>query len=896
MNCRVPGLLRLRAAPPAVPTGFLHRPRLDDQLTAGAPGGVTLLSAGPGYGKTLTLASWARPGAATGPVAWLSMDETDNDLQVFWSDVLGALTLGDAVPTDSPLRQFLPAAGFGAPEVALIRSALAELPRAVVLVLDDFHQVTDPGVLASIGHLLDHQPPQLRLVLATRADPPLRLHRMRVNGDVTDIRAKDLAFTATEAAELFARHGMRLSGGQLATLLDRTQGWPAGLRLALMCLDQRDIDGGIARFTGSDRLVAEYLIEEVINQLPEPDREFLLTTCVAERLTSGLANALTGRGDAQSTLERLAAQNTLMVGLAGSSEWFSVHPLLRDLLLHRLSRDRGGRVAELHLCAARWFADHGDPLPAIRHASQAADWDEVGRLLAGPALPLNLTPAGASLVAALAPAAARAGVHPSTSTLLAAAVCHFHRHDYEAMARDVGAAAELLDGLPATDRPAALVLIALLQVVHARTRNPAGIIAAASRLLDQLDDTPRAQLPSAEHYRVIATNNVALGQLWSGDLEQAESTLTLLQTRCADAGLGLVELSVQAHLALLDAMYGRFPDAARRVEAGRRIAERRGWSSEPQALPLYAAESLTAIATNRLDAAQAGIEAGLTVSNGGSDICCRLALAIAAVEVQVARNDPIAARQAAGRLTELRAFAGALPPMLDRWCVVAQADAHLSAGDPQAAVDLLECGTGEPATGFAAALERVALAQALLMSHRPDDAFGLLEPDRTAVPPYRGPAVAGRVLAAVAAERLHRDTAALAAITTAIDQAHGVGLIAAFLPAGEPLAAALISRHRHVVARHLHFTAELMAAMPHTAPDRDRNPLDPAATDPIDPLTERERAVLGYLPTMYKSNEIAADLFVTINTVKTHQRSIYRKLGVATRRDAVDRARALRLL
>ena len=152
MNCRVPGLLRLRAAPPAVPTGFLHRPRLDDQLTAGAPGGVTLLSAGPGYGKTLTLASWARPGAATGPVAWLSMDETDNDLQVFWSDVLGALTLGDAVPTDSPLRQFLPAAGFGAPEVALIRSALAELPRAVVLVLDDFHQVTDPGVLASIGH------------------------------------------------------------------------------------------------------------------------------------------------------------------------------------------------------------------------------------------------------------------------------------------------------------------------------------------------------------------------------------------------------------------------------------------------------------------------------------------------------------------------------------------------------------------------------------------------------------------------------------------------------------------------------------------------------------------------------------------------------------------------
>ena len=537
------------------------------------------------------------------------MDETDNHVQSFWSDVLGALAVVDIVPADSALRHMTPAAGFGARELTQIREALAELPEVLVLVLDDFQQVSNPAVLESFGQLLDHQPPQLRLVLATRSDPALRLHRLRVNGEVTDVRAHDLAFGSTEAAELFARNGLRLSEGQLTVLLDRTQGWAAGLRLALMCLDPGDIDGGISRFTGSDHLVAEYLIEEVTDQLPEQDREFLLMTSVADRLAAGLANELTGRSDGQLSLERLASRNSLVVDLAGRSEWFSVHPMLRELLLHRLSRDRPGIVADVHLRASRWFAQQGEPIPAIRHAGRALDWDEVGRPLAALGLPLVLTPSGPALVAALGPAAAHALVAPTTSTLLAAALCHYHRHDFEAMAHNARDAAALMVDVRPNDRPAAAVTIALLDVVYARTRNPAATTGRASTLLALLDQVPRWQMPVIEHYRVVATNNIALGRLWAGDLAAAETNLASVQTRCAEMGLGLVELSALAHLALLDAIHGRFPDAAGRADAGQRIAERRGWSSEPQALALYAALALTDIATNRLDAAQASIDA-----------------------------------------------------------------------------------------------------------------------------------------------------------------------------------------------------------------------------------------------------------------------------------------------
>ncbi len=890
MRDRFISQLRLRAGPPVVPLGFVRRPRLEGRLAAGVRGPVTLISAGAGYGKTLTLASWVRsadvPGSAA-TVAWLTLDDTDNDQQAFWSDLLGALVISDALPADSALRDVAPGAGFGAGEALLVRAGLAEMPHDVILVLDDFQQIRDHGVLESFGHLLDRQPPQLHVVIAARSDPALRLHRHRVNGDVTDIRAADLAFTRVETVDLFRADGVELTAEQLDGLLARTQGWAAGLRLAIMCLDNDDIGGSLANFTGSERLVAEYLIEEVTDWLPEQDREFLITTSVAERLSAGLANELTGRDDAQAVLERLAEQNALVVGLAGRSDWFSVHPLLRELLLHRLSMAGPKAVAEQRLRAAHWFADHGEAIAAIRQASDAQAWEEVARLLAGLALPHVVSADAPALAAALAPAAARAATDPRASTLLASAVCHFQRREYEPMIRDVEDASKLTEHVPESDRLRIEVLISCIRLAYSRGRNPATATVNARRLLDLLDAVPRRQLPALESYQAIGMNNLAVGQLWDGDLTAAEATLSTVSSRSHQLGLSLVELNTQGYFALLDVIHGRLSTAYRGATAALETAARRGWASEPQALGSHAALALTHLEWGDVDAAARQLDAGLAVGQDSWDAPCRLTLAIADVGLAVVLQNPAAGRAAAYRLAVAEHEVGALPAMLARWCAVARADIDVLLGDPGTALGRI--GTPRGAAGFIDVLERLVLASARLARDEPAPALDLLEPVRLAAPPFRGLRVEAAVLFALAADRLHRDTAAMAAIVEAVGLAQEAGIVRPFLIAGSRVTG-LLARHRHVVADHLGFTAGLLHRIEGVPPvGEPRRPSTEA-------LTEREMAVLRYLPTMFKAAEIASDLYVTVNTVKSHQQAIYRKLDVRTRRDAVDRARELNLI
>jgi len=879
-------LLSLRTTPPAVPPGFLERPRLDEQLTVATSRPLTLLCAGPGHGKTLTLASWIKHRSG-GNVGWLSLDETDNDPQGFWFDLLGALTITGAIPPDNPLRDLIPAVRFDLQATRLISAGLAALSEPMVLVLDDFHAITDSRVLRSFERLVDHQPPQLRIVLATRSDPALRLIRRRVAGELTDIRDGDLAFTAAETGKFLAGIGIHLTAAQLDALMERTQGWAAGLRLAVLSLDADEIDSAISRFTGSDGLVAEYLIEEVLDRVPATDRHFLLTTSVVERVSSELARHLTGRSDSRQVLERLVAQNALLLGLAGGMEWFTFHPMLRELLQRRLALEKPDAVRELHELAAQWFGAGRDPIEAIRHACLAQDWVLVGHLLATRAWPLALTPRGPALSAALEPATAMVPSGPTVHTLLAAAVRHYQRHEFPSMRRRCDAAAQLISDVPAADRTAVECLIGTLRVAHSRTWDPADTEGASTRLLGLLNRPAERPFPTAEHHRIIATNNLAVSRVWTGRLDEATPMLFAVQAQCRDLGMGLTELSAHGHLALLDVIYGRLPEAADRAGAALNAAARRGWASEPQVLGLRAAIAMVYLERAQFERAKSVIDDGLLVPGDGTDIACRLVLAIAAVVNSIANGDEVAVAEAALCLDTLQRQAGGLPPLLAGWCSATQTAADLSAGRAADAIERVRA--MGPAFGFPDTLGRLVVAKARLLLDQPESTVDVLHPLLCAAPRFRGPAVEARILAAVAADRMHRDRAALTALTEAISLAHGVGMIRPFLTAG-PEVAGLLGRHRRVVGRHFEFTGKLTAAIAgEGSPSRGSARL-------LEPLTGREMAVLVYLPTMLKSTEIAADLFLSVNTVKTHQRAIYRKLGVGNRREAVDQARACNLL
>lgn len=886
-------VLQLRTIPPVVPPGFLERPRLMDHLTAAASCPLTLLSAGPGHGKTLTLAGWSRQ-QPSGRVAWLSLDDSDNDPQAFWVDVLGALTSTGAIPPDSLLRDLVPAARFDTHGTALIAAGLGALPGPVVLVLDDFHVITDDRVLRSFERLLDHQPPQLRIVLATRIDPPLRLQRRRVAGELVDIRGGDLAFTEMETGKFLAGMGVHLTGAQLTALLDRTRGWAAGLRLAVLSLDPGDIDGAIDRFTGNDSLVAEYLIEEMLDRIPAADRRFLLTTSVTETISPPLANTLTGRTDSQDVLRKLVAENALLLELAGESEWYGYHPMLRELLLRRLDLEQPDTAGDLHRRAARWFAARADPVRAIRHACHAQDWELVGHLLVSIGWPLALTPSGPALVAALEPAVTAALREPTAQTLLAAAVVHYRRHEFDLMRQECDAAATLISDVPAVDRVAAECLIGTLRIAYSRIVHPADTDTVAAAQLGALDRAVDRPPPTAEHHRVIAVNNLAVGQLWAGRLDQAAANLHAARARSRELGIGLTELSVHGHLALLDVIHGDLPAASQRAEAAWNLAIRRGWTTEPQALGLRAAKAMVDLEQGQ--SAVPGYNDGSNYDGGfgggdnewvGTDVGCRLVLAIATIDQAVAGDEAITADEAAVRLDLIRGQAGRLPVLLAGWCNAAQAAADLAAGRWTDAINRVEASGVRSA--FPDALGRIVVARARLLLDQPQQAIDTLQPLLTTAPRFRGPAVQARVLAAVAADRLHRDTAALTAFSQAVGLAHSVGMVRPFLTAG-PGVAGLLNRHRHVVAKHLDFTDRLAAAI-----RRDHIP-SPDGRPELEPLTGREMAVLVYLPTMLKAAEIADDLYVSVNTVKAHLRAIYRKLGVASRREAVEQARAYQLL
>ena len=379
-------LLATKLHLPGPRPGLVPRPRLAGQLEAGLGQGMVLVCAPAGYGKTVLLADWALAGQR--PVAWLSLDPGDNDPARFWRHAVAALDrvrpgIGARV---GPLIGPPAPASFEGLLTALINDLGAgPATDEAVLVLDDYHVITARPVHDSVQFLLEHRPPGLRLVLTSRSDPPLALARLRARGQLAELRAADLRFTAGEAGALVRQvaggPGAALPDTAVAALAERTEGWAAGLQLAALSLRGRaDAAAFVAAFTGSHRYVLDYLAEEVLEGQPEQLQTFLLETSVLERLSGGLCDAVTGRAGSQALLEQVEQAGLFLLPLDEVRGWWRYHRLFADLLRARLEQEPG-RAARLHRNAAAWYEEHGLADEAIRHAVAAGEMTWAARLI-----------------------------------------------------------------------------------------------------------------------------------------------------------------------------------------------------------------------------------------------------------------------------------------------------------------------------------------------------------------------------------------------------------------------------------------------------------------------------------------------------------------------------------
>src|SRR5436305_8619727 len=356
-------LLTTKISVPPVRLNMVTRPRLTQRMNTALRGTLTLIVAPAGWGKTTLLSAWhadARPGAW--PLAWVSLDEGDNDPIRFWTYVISALNPLHPGVGETPLALMY---GSSSPPIgdvlASLVNALIQLPTETVLVLDDYHLIEAQPIHDALTYLVEHLPPNLHLVIASRSDPLLPLARLRARGALTELRAANLRFTTDETTTYLTEvMGLSLSAEQVAALEARTEGWIAGLHLAALSLQGRD-DGAsfIASFTGSHRYVVDYLIEEVLSRQPEEVQDFLIQTCILDRLSGPLCDAVRERDDSQARLEHLERVNLFLVLLDDERQWYRYHHLFAEVLRSRLQQAAPMLVSELHHRASMWYEEHG---------------------------------------------------------------------------------------------------------------------------------------------------------------------------------------------------------------------------------------------------------------------------------------------------------------------------------------------------------------------------------------------------------------------------------------------------------------------------------------------------------------------------------------------------------
>jgi LuxR family transcriptional regulator, maltose regulon positive regulatory protein len=837
---------------PSIPTvkGIVTRDELFARLKE--TGRVAVVSAPAGSGKTLLLRSWIAAAGLTRSTAWVSVAGRERDPQRFWLAVAAALR---GTAAGSALMGELSAApdlnGWAIAERLL--KDLAALADPIWLVIDDVHELASGEVLAQLELLVMRAPPHLRFVLATRADVRLGLHRLRLEGELTEIRPADLRFTLDEAQELLAAAGVDLPTPAIKLLHARTEGWAAGLRLAALSLaGNPDPHRFAAEFGGSERTVAEYLVAEVLERQPAPARRLLLRTSVLERVNGELADLLSGDHGGERILQDLEEANAFVLALDARRSWFRYHHLFADLLQLELRRTAPGEIAALHATAADWFTQHGFAVEAIRHIQAARDWARAARLLADHWVSLVLDGQAATAHELLNAFPADTSAGGAELDALAAAD-ELEQGSLQEAGRYLAAAAHGLASVPAGRRQRLQILLTILRLLHARRSGdlPAAV-AEAQLLLEPANGQGAAQPGGDGDLHALALINLGMAELWTAQFDQAGHHLEQGTILACQIGRPYLEVRGLAHSALVSA-FGPLTLVVERTEQAIELARRHGWGEEPIIGAAYAALGAAKLTQARLAEAELWITHAERTIPAEITPAGEIGLYYTRGLLEMARGRPghaLTAFRAGARLARLLITPHRLETGMQACLLLA----------------LVETGQTDAATRGLAKLEqherdaaemRITLAVLRLSQHNPRAAAAALAPILSGSAPRAADAdmveIQAFLLEATARDALGDPDAAGRALERALDLAEPEGILLPFLL---HLAPGLLRRHARHQTAHADLTSQVLDLITGTASEEPA----PRPAHLSEQLSDSEARILRYLPTNLTAPEIAEQL------------------------------------
>jgi LuxR family maltose regulon positive regulatory protein len=942
-------LLKTKLYIPPVRPGLVARPRLIERLDEGLRLGhkLTLVSAPAGFGKTTLLSEWihsrtagAKPGRSAPGVSWLSLDAGDNDPTRFWTYVIAALqtvypdvgqgalsALGGAQPRSLPLELLLTG----------VINELAAKPVPPVLVLDDLHLIDDPQVHEGIVYLLDHLPPGMHVVFSSRADPPWPLARRRARGEMTELRARDLRFTPQEVASfLNDALGLGLSAQDTAALDARTEGWIAGLQLAALSMrGSRDTSAFVRAFSGSHRLILDYLVEEVLDRQPASIQAFLLRTSVLERMTALLCDEVmaaqpTGAGPragSQETLEYLEQANLFLVPLDNERRWYRYHHLFAELLRGRLHRSQPGLVPLLHRRASRWYEAQGLIDDAIGHALEAGDVERAADLVEAHGLQMVVRSECSTLAKWLEQLPEE--VVRARPWLC---VCHAWARYYvgprelvEPRLQDAEQALRRMDGAESSGysegegRYVAGHIAALRAYMALQNEELGQVAELAQRALDLLPAGDYARATSAiasaaqqafgalpEMSYARATSAIALAETprERGDLAASERAYARAREIADECGNIPMAVSAVAYMAYQQAKQGRLHKALQTNRQALALAVGPDGRELPAAGLPYVKMGDLMREWDELETATQYLERGieLCLQWGHADALITGYTTLA--RVQLAQDKLAQARDTFHRAEQLHHKTD-VDPWAICWIDDCRLRLWLAGGDLPAAVAWAEGSrmAADGALSYVRDLEHVNLARVLVAQglYRPDgpwldEALALLARLAEAAEEagWVGRAIEVLVLRAVAHAARGEESAASGPLARALALAEPEGYIRTFLDEGAPVRGLLVGAVARGAAPHQAYMGRLLSAF--GAAPEEAMAGSVSSTGLAEPLTERELQVLSLMATDLTSPEMAEALFVSKNTVRTHIHHVYQKLDAHSRQEAILRAQELGIL